>query len=475
MKVTFVKKDERRYAVEVSRDRYPDLWCGTIGYDDWLPHDLLHFVAEAEFGLDGAVFGDLAAGGNARIFQSFDPGSDGQDVAQAEDPPDAPPRRTPLGGARLGARARLASENAPTGAPAEAGRPRGALARAPGGRVAHARVAAPGRTEAPPATRASAPHGHAPALALRRARPRAPLLPHRPRVERADAREGAVARRGRGDRRPRGRGRGRGQGAGARARGRRARARPARPDDRAPRQRTVHAVVGGRPPRGGGSASRRRRTPQGRVRGGRVRRGRAAPGRRSASRPRSRRRAGSSRPSGSPPPAHGLEALVFGPADLAASLGVPVLTIGAGASDYALARVVAAARASGLQVLDGPHARLGDDLGLVLSARRALEHGYDGKWVIHPSQIEPVNRIFTPSPADLERAQAAPRSRRPARPASRASWWTRRRESSPSRCSGAPSCSPSGLPPLHLRPRAAPRDTASRDACHHAAEGTSEP
>jgi citrate lyase subunit beta/citryl-CoA lyase len=101
----------------------------------------------------------------------------------------------------------------------------------------------------------------------------------------------------------------------------------------------------------------------------------------------------------------GLEALVFGPADLAASLGVPVLTIGAGVGDHALARVVAAARASGLQVLDGPHARLGDDLGLVLSARRALEHGYDGKWVIHPSQIEPVNRIFTPSPADLERAQ----------------------------------------------------------------------
>jgi citrate lyase subunit beta/citryl-CoA lyase len=101
----------------------------------------------------------------------------------------------------------------------------------------------------------------------------------------------------------------------------------------------------------------------------------------------------------------GLEALVFGPADLAASLGVPVLTIGAGASDYALARVVAAARASGLQVLDGPYARLGDDLGLVLSARRALEHGYDGKWVIHPSQIEPVNRIFTPSPANLERAR----------------------------------------------------------------------
>ena len=102
---------------------------------------------------------------------------------------------------------------------------------------------------------------------------------------------------------------------------------------------------------------------------------------------------------------NGLEALVFGPADLAASLGVPVLTIGAGATDHAHAQVVAAARASGLQVLDGPHARLGDDLGLVLAARRALEHGYDGKWVIHPSQIEPVNRIFTPSPAEIGRAR----------------------------------------------------------------------
>ena len=74
MKVAFVKKGGRRYTVQVSRDRYPDLWCGTIGYDEWLPHDLLHFVAEAEYGLDGGVFGDLAAGGNARIFQSYDPG-----------------------------------------------------------------------------------------------------------------------------------------------------------------------------------------------------------------------------------------------------------------------------------------------------------------------------------------------------------------------------------------------------------------
>jgi citrate lyase subunit beta / citryl-CoA lyase len=101
---------------------------------------------------------------------------------------------------------------------------------------------------------------------------------------------------------------------------------------------------------------------------------------------------------------HGLEALVLGPADLAASLGIPVLTIGAGTSDYALARVAAAARGCGLQPVDGPHAGLADDLGFVTSARRALAHGYDGKWVIHPSQIEPAHLVFTPSPAEIERA-----------------------------------------------------------------------
>ena len=73
MRVSFTKTGSRRYSVYVSRERAPDLWCGSIGFDDRLPHDLLHFVAEVEYGLDGAVFGDLAAGGNARIFQPVDP------------------------------------------------------------------------------------------------------------------------------------------------------------------------------------------------------------------------------------------------------------------------------------------------------------------------------------------------------------------------------------------------------------------
>jgi len=100
-----------------------------------------------------------------------------------------------------------------------------------------------------------------------------------------------------------------------------------------------------------------------------------------------------------------LEALVFGPGDFAASLGVPVLTIGAGASEYAMARVAVAARAYGLQPIDGPYAVLDDENELRRTAAAALALGYDGKWVIHPSQIEPVNEVFTPSAAELERAR----------------------------------------------------------------------
>src|SRR6478609_4633890 len=100
-----------------------------------------------------------------------------------------------------------------------------------------------------------------------------------------------------------------------------------------------------------------------------------------------------------------LEALVFGPGDFAASLGVPVLTIGAGASEYALARIAVAARAHGLQAVDGPYAALDDDDALRRSAERALALGYDGKWVIHPDQIATVNCAFTPSPDEVDRAR----------------------------------------------------------------------
>jgi citrate lyase subunit beta / citryl-CoA lyase len=104
--------------------------------------------------------------------------------------------------------------------------------------------------------------------------------------------------------------------------------------------------------------------------------------------------------------ARGVEALVLGPGDLAASLGVPELTIGTGAHlDYALARVLVAARAHGLAAVDGPFVALGDTEGLRRSARRSRALGYDGKWCIHPEQVPICNAVYAPTAAEIERAR----------------------------------------------------------------------
>jgi citrate lyase subunit beta/citryl-CoA lyase len=107
-----------------------------------------------------------------------------------------------------------------------------------------------------------------------------------------------------------------------------------------------------------------------------------------------------------------LQALLFGPGDMSASLGLGQLTIGGLEGQYqgdlwhyAQMRMLVAARANGLLALDGPYAVIGDQDGLLRSARRAAALGYDGKWVIHPSQIEPVTQAFSPDPASLRRAQ----------------------------------------------------------------------
>ena len=69
MRVHFKKTGERRYGVWVERDRAPALMMHPApGFDPYLPHDLLHLVAEAEWGIDEAVFGQLAAGGDAGTF-----------------------------------------------------------------------------------------------------------------------------------------------------------------------------------------------------------------------------------------------------------------------------------------------------------------------------------------------------------------------------------------------------------------------
>jgi citrate lyase beta subunit len=104
--------------------------------------------------------------------------------------------------------------------------------------------------------------------------------------------------------------------------------------------------------------------------------------------------------------AAGVEALVLGPGDLAASLGIPELTIGGGAHvEHALFQVAVAARASGRAAIDGPYPVLGDDAGLREAAERSRALGYDGKWCIHPAQIAVCNDVFTPSAEEVERAR----------------------------------------------------------------------
>jgi hypothetical protein len=69
MLVEFRRTGVRRYGVFVERERAPGMWVSpAVGFDEWLPHDLLHFVGEAEWGMDGAVFGQLASGGDPGIF-----------------------------------------------------------------------------------------------------------------------------------------------------------------------------------------------------------------------------------------------------------------------------------------------------------------------------------------------------------------------------------------------------------------------
>jgi citrate lyase subunit beta/citryl-CoA lyase len=102
-----------------------------------------------------------------------------------------------------------------------------------------------------------------------------------------------------------------------------------------------------------------------------------------------------------------LDALILGYADLAASLGRSA----AGARDLdgwrpAQEAVLTAARAHGLQAIDGPYLGVAVDDGFVAAATRARDAGFDGKWAIHPSQVASLNELFTPTAAELERARA---------------------------------------------------------------------
>ncbi len=121
------------------------------------------------------------------------------------------------------------------------------------------------------------------------------------------------------------------------------------------------------------------------------------------------------------------ESLHFGSADFAASTRARTTNIGGPNPDYhiltdpdnrgrrdthwgdawhyATARLVVAARAHGLRPIDGPFGDIGDGEGFRAQALRAAALGCEGKWAIHPSQVEPANEVFTPGKEEVAKAR----------------------------------------------------------------------
>jgi len=113
-----------------------------------------------------------------------------------------------------------------------------------------------------------------------------------------------------------------------------------------------------------------------------------------------------------------LEALILGVGDLAASQGVAGGHIGAAPKsadgqsfnadiwDYARQRVVVAARAHGLEPIDGPYASYGDEAGYRQLAKSFATIGGGGKWCIHPVQIPLANEAFSPTEDEVLQAES---------------------------------------------------------------------
>ncbi|OCL36447.1 citrate (pro-3S)-lyase [Tessaracoccus lapidicaptus] len=108
-----------------------------------------------------------------------------------------------------------------------------------------------------------------------------------------------------------------------------------------------------------------------------------------------------------------LEALHLGPGDMMAALGMPSLQVGGLVDGYpgdalhhVYGRILVAARARGLQAVDGPYVAVRDEDGFRAAARRAAALGYDGKWVLHPAQVAAGTEIFTPDDETVARAEA---------------------------------------------------------------------
>lgn len=107
-----------------------------------------------------------------------------------------------------------------------------------------------------------------------------------------------------------------------------------------------------------------------------------------------------------------VETIIFGPADFMASINMKSLTVGALHPDYPgdpyhyiLMRLLMAARMHDKQAIDGPYLAIRDVDGFREVAGRSAALGFDGKWVLHPGQIEAANEAYSPSQEDYDRAE----------------------------------------------------------------------
>ncbi|MEI7778274.1 MAG: CoA ester lyase [Actinomycetes bacterium] len=108
-----------------------------------------------------------------------------------------------------------------------------------------------------------------------------------------------------------------------------------------------------------------------------------------------------------------VEAIIFGPADFMASINMKSLVVGeqppgydvGDAYHYILMRILMAARAFDKQAIDGPYLQIKDIDGFRRVAGRSAALGFDGKWVLHPSQVDATNEIFSPRQDDYDHAE----------------------------------------------------------------------
>ena len=106
-----------------------------------------------------------------------------------------------------------------------------------------------------------------------------------------------------------------------------------------------------------------------------------------------------------------LETIIFGPADFAASMEIPVLTGGVQIPDYpgdhfhyVFSKILMAGRANGLQVIDGPYLYIRDSDGFRDYCKRTRTLGFDGKWALHPDQVAILNEVFSPTQEQFDKA-----------------------------------------------------------------------